>query len=147
MDPDAVENETSGHAATHNDPVSGSGVLEDARALWNELRGLTLGRFRLAALETQQAGNSLVTMIMAGVIVAVLFGSAWLGLVAAAVLWLVENGVVVVSSAILLAVALNLLLALILCGVIRHKSRNLQFPATLRTLQPISPKRRDMEKS
>jgi len=77
-------------------------VLEDARTLWNELRGLTLGRFRLALWKTQQAGNSLVTMIMAGVIVAVLFGSAWLGLVAAAVLWLVENGVVVASSAILL---------------------------------------------
>jgi hypothetical protein len=40
-----------------------------------------------------------------------------------------------------------LLLALILSVVIRHKSRYLQFPATLRTLQPISPKRRDREKS
>ena len=147
MDPDAVEDETPGQTATRGDPISGSGVLEDAQSLWYELRGLTLDRFRLAALETQQAVESLVTMIMAGVMVAVLLGSAWLGLVAAAVLWLVENGVVVASSAILLAIAGNLLLALILCGVIRRKSRYLQFPATLRSLKPMPPERQDAENS
>jgi len=147
MDPDAIEDETPGQTATRSAPMSGSGVLEDAQSLWYELRGLTHDRFRLAALETQQAGKSLVTMIMAGVMTALLLSSAWLGLVAAAVLWLVENNVVVASSAILLAVAFNLLLALILFGVIRRKSRYLQFPSTLRSLQPIPPVRRDAEKS
>ena len=147
MDPDAVEDETPGQTATHGDPMSSSGVLEDAQALWYELRGLTHDRFRLAALETQRAGKSLVTMVMAGGMVAVLLGSAWLGLIAAAVLWLVENNIVVASSAILLAVAFNLLLALILFGVIRRKSRYLQFPSTLRSLQPMPPVRRDAEKS
>ena len=147
MDPDVVEDETPGQTATRGDPVIGSGVLEDAQSLWQELRGLTHDRFRLAALETQRAGESLVAMIVAGVMVAVLLSCAWLGLVAAVVLGLVENGVVA-SSAILLAVAFNLLIALILLGVIRRKSRYLQFPATLRSLQPVPPQRhRDAKKS
>ena len=107
-------------------------MLEDAQSLWHELRGLIHDRFRLAALETQRAGKSLVDMIVAGVMVGVLLISAWLGLMVAAVFGLVENGIAV-SSAILLAVAFNLLLALILFGVIRRKSCYLQFPATLRS--------------
>ena len=146
MNPDAIEDKTPGHTATRDDPVSSSGVLADAQSLWHELRELTHDRFLLAALETQRAGESLVTMIMAGVMVAFLLSSAWLGLMAAAVLGLVDNGVVA-SNAILFAVAFNLLLALILCGVIRRKSRYLQFPATLRSLQTRPPGRRNAEKS
>jgi hypothetical protein len=80
MNPDAIGDETPGQAATRGDPVSGSGVLEDAQSLWHELRGLTHDRFRLAALETQQrAGKSLVDMIVTGVMVGVLLIGAWLG--------------------------------------------------------------------
>lgn len=136
MDQDAVVDDTHGQTATCGDPLSGSGVLEDAQSLWHELRGLAHDRFRLAALETQRAGESLVAMIVAGVMVAVLLSCAWMGLVAAAVLELIENGVVA-SSAILFAVVFNLLLTLILCGVIRRKSRYLQFPSTRRSLQSM----------
>ena len=146
MKHDALKDETPVQTATRGDPVSGSGVLEDAQSLWHELRGLTHDRFRLAALETQRAGKSLVDMIVAGIMVAVLLISAWLGLLTAAVLRLVAHGMVA-SSAILLAVAFNLMLALILFGVIRRKSRHLQFPATLRSLQPMPSGRRDTEKS
>ena len=146
MKHDALKDETPGQAATRGDPVSGSGVLEDAQSLWHELRGLTHDRFRLAALETQRAGKSLVDMIVTGIMVAVLLISAWLGLLTAAVLRLVAHGMVA-SSAILLAVAFNLLLTLLLFGVIRRKSRHLQFPATLRSLQPMPSGRRDTEKS
>ena len=141
MDPDAVEDEAVGQTATRG----GSGVLEDTQLLWHGLLGLAHDRFRLAALETQRAGESLVGMVVAGVMVGVLLSCAWLGLVAAAVLWLVGNGMVA-SSALLLAVAFNVLLALILLGVIRRKSRYLQFPATLRSLQPLPPRQRDAEK-
>ena len=113
MHPDAIEDETPGQAATRGDPVSGSGVLEDAQSLWHELRELIHDRIRLAGLETQQrAGKSLVDMIVAGVMVGVLLISAWLGLMVAAVLELVEHDVVATISAILLAVAFNLLLVL-----------------------------------
>jgi hypothetical protein len=132
---------------TRSDPGSGSGMLEDAQSLWHELRGLIHDHFRLAALETQRAGESLADMIVAGVIVGALLIGAWLGLMAAAVLELVEHDVVATSSAILLAVASNLLLVLILFGVIRRKSRYLQFPATLRSFQTTPSGRRDKEKT
>ena len=146
MDRNTLEDETPRQTATHSDPVSDSTLLEDAQSLLHELRGLTHDRFRLAALETRRAGESLVSMIMAGVMVAFLLSSAWLGLMAAAVLGLIDNGVVA-SSAILLAVAFNLLLALILCRVIRRKSRYLQFPATLRALQAKTQERQGAQKS
>ena len=91
-------------------------------------------------------GKSLVAMIVAGVMVGVLLIGAWLGLMAAAMLELVEHDVVATSSAILLAVASNLLIALILFGVIRRKSRYLQFPATLRSSKTTPSGRRDTEK-
>jgi hypothetical protein len=121
-----------------------SGMLEDAKSLWHELRGLAHDQLTLAALETRLAGKSLVTMIAVGVMVAVLLVSAWLGLAAAAVLWLISIGVIA-SIAILLAVAANLVLALILYDVIRRQSRHLQFPATLRSLRPVPAKLQNSE--
>jgi len=145
MDPDAIEDETPGQTATRGDPVSDSSVLEDIHSLLHELSGLTYDRLLLAVLETRRAGESLVSMIMAGVLMAFLLCSAWLGLMAVFVLGLIENGIVAIS-AILLAVAFNLLLALILYRVMRRKSRYLQFPATLRSFQTKPPGRRDKQK-
>jgi uncharacterized membrane protein YqjE len=145
MDSNTIENEAPRQTATRGDPINDSSLLEDARALWYELCGLSYDRFQLAALETQQAGVSLVNMIMAGMLVAGLLCGAWMGLLAAAVLGMVENGVMV-RSAILFAVVLNLLLALVFCRVIHRKSRYLQFPATLHSLQPMPQGHRDTEK-
>jgi hypothetical protein len=147
MEQKAVNNETPGQTTTRGDPRKGSGVLEDAQSLWQELRELSHDRLLLAALETRRAGESLVVMIVAGVIVALLLNAACLGLQAATVLWLIEQGVVAASSAILLTVAFNLLLTLILFGVIRRKRHYLQFPATLRSLRHLPPERRDRDKS
>jgi hypothetical protein len=145
MYPDAVnKDEPSGQTDKHGEPHSGSGVLEDVRLFWGELRGLSIDRLRLVAMETQRAGDSLVSMIISGVMIAVLLMSAWLGLLAAIALVLIENGCVA-SSVILLAVAANLLLTLILFGVIRSKRRFLQFPSTLSSLQPLTPERLDVE--
>ena len=146
MKHEALKHETPVQTETHGDPGTGSGMLEDAQSLWHELGGLIHDRFRLAALETQRAGKSLVGMIVAGVMVGVLLIGAWLDLMAAALLELVEHDVVATSSAILLAVASNLLIALILFGVIRRKSRYLQFPATLRSFHTTPSGRRDTEK-
>jgi hypothetical protein len=113
-------------------------VLKDVQALWYTVRELAHDHFRLAALEAQRAGKSLVAMIVTGITVAVLLNGAWLGLLAAIGQRLIENGMAV-SSAILLAVVFNLLLALLLWGVICHKSRYLQFPALLNSLRPVKP--------
>lgn len=112
-----------------------AGLLDDVQALWLELKGLGHDRLQIAALETQRAGLSLLAMLVAGIMIAVLLNTAWLGLVAAAVLGMLENGIAA-SSVILLAVACNLLLVLILTAVIRHKSHDLKFPALLRSLTP-----------
>lgn len=145
MNPDAVGYETPGATATCADPAEEPGLLDDSRSLWHELRALSYDHLRLAALETRRAGESLVDMIAAGVMAAVLLNGAWLGLVVAGVLWLIEHGVMA-SSAVLLAVVFNLLLVLALCGVIRRKSAYLQFPAILRSVKPMPPRQRDSEK-
>lgn len=136
MKPNAV-NDTATGQANPADPLLSSKVLEDALSLWHELHELSHDHFLLAALETRRAGESLVTMLVAGIVLAFLLISAWLGLLAAAVLGLIENGMVA-SRAILLAVVFNLLLVLIVYGVIRRKSYYLQFPAILGSFQPKS---------
>lgn len=140
-----MDNSPAGPHAAASASASDSGLLEDAKSLWHEVRGLTHDHLQLAALETKLAGKSLVTMIAAAVMVAVLLVSAWLGLSGAAVLALIESGVIA-SIAILLAAAVNLVIALILYyGVIRRKSRYLQFPATIRSLRPMPSGRRNAE--
>lgn len=137
MDSNAVDETTPERAAS---------VLDDALALWHELHALIHEYLQLAALETRRAGESLVTMLIAGIMVAVLLIGAWLGLGVAAVQWLIEQGMLA-SSAILLAVAVNLLVVLLLCAVIRNKSRYLQFPALLRSFQPLPQQHRNVGKS
>lgn len=147
MDPNAEKDDKRpGQTTASGNALNDSGLLENALALWSELRGLSHDGLRLAALETRQAGMSLVTMIVAGVMVAVLLNVVWLGLMAAAVQWSIENGIMP-SSAIMLAVAFHLLLVLILFSVIRRKSRFLGFPATLRSLKSTPAERRDAGKS
>ena len=122
-----------------------AGLVEGAKSLWHELRGLAHDQLTLAALETRLAGKSLVTMIAAGVMVAGLLISAWLGLMGAAVLWLISHGAIA-SIAILVAVAANLLFALGLYHVSRRQSRHLLFPATRRSLRPVPPTLQRSEK-
>ncbi len=143
MDPDAVNTETLGQSATGGAPKA-SGLLENAQALWQELRELSHDCLHLVALEARRAGQNLVYMIIAGIMAAALLIGAWLGLVAAAVLWLIEHDFLA-STAILFAVAFNFLLTLILVGVIKSKSRYLQFPATVRSLQALPSQRDDKE--
>jgi uncharacterized membrane protein YqjE len=126
-------------AARSTTPQNSSDVLDDVQLLWHELRGLIHDHFKIATLEIQQAAKSLVIMFTAGIMVAILLIGAWLGLAAAAVLWLIEHGVLQ-SYAILIAVVFNLLIALILCVVIRRKSRHLQFPAVRRGLLSMPPR-------
>jgi hypothetical protein len=123
-----------------------SGILADVGALWSEFQGLGYDHLQLAALETRRAGESLVAMLIAGVMLAVLLIGAWLGILAAAVLALIGQGVMA-SNAILLAVAVNLLLVVFLAGVLRRKSRFLQWPALLHSLRPTPAKQRNPNKA
>jgi uncharacterized membrane protein YqjE len=147
MDPTTAVEQSVGSRATSGDAGRRGDLPKEAQWLWYELRGLAHDHLQLAALETQRAGESLVTMIAAGMIVAGLLLSAWLGLMGVAVLALTSRGVMASGNALLVAVALNLLVALVLCGVIRRRSHHLRFPANTRGLQPASSEFPDAETS
>jgi uncharacterized membrane protein YqjE len=136
MESSTVPNKSSTPSGIRDNPLNDSNsVLEDARTLWQEVRGLGHDRLQLVALETQQAGVSLVNMLMAGIVVTGLLCCAWLGLLSVLVITLIDNGVIV-RSALLLAVLLNLAPALLGYRYLRRKSYFLKFPATLQSLQP-----------
>ena len=93
---------------------------------YGKLWRLVHDQMRLATLEARLAGKSIVVMLIAGIMIAILLASAWLGVMTAAVLVLIGLGVAG-SVAILFAIAVNLVLALILYRVIRHRSRACPF--------------------
>jgi len=147
MDPTTAVEQNVGSGANSSDPGHRAALPKEAKLLWNALRGLAHDHLELAALETQRAGESLVAMVVAGILVAGSILSAWLALMGAAVLALTSLGVVATGSALLVAVAVNLLIALILWRVIGRLSHRLRFPANARSLAPASPAFPDAETS
>ena len=123
--------------ATVDETQLNSGLISDVRMLWQQLLALAHDHLQLAALETRLAGQSLVAMVAAGVMVALLVVSAWIGLIAALVAALVSGGLSVIA-AILLGSAANLFVALLLCAFIHRKSDHLLWAASLRSLKPAT---------
>jgi len=109
--------------------------MEEVRNIWNDIRLLIHDHLKLAALETRLVAESLVSMVATSVAVVLLLVTAWLGLMSAGVVLLVEQGVAA-SGAILIAVAVNLIIAFLLGIAIRRQVSHLQWPATLRSLRP-----------
>lgn len=122
-------------SATAGPPEKHADLLEDIRLLWFDLRGLTHDHLRLATLEAKRAGNSLASMIVAALVMAVLLISVWIGLMTAAVLALIQSNMVDNITAILLMAGANLLGALGLFWFIRRKSRYLLFPETVHSFR------------
>lgn len=112
------------------------GLLEVARLLERELRGILHDHLVLAALETRQAGESLVRIIVMGLIVACLLSTAWLALVSTVVIVLVQYTVLSPAIALMLVFAVHCLVATFLVAAIRKRSRSLLFPATISRLEP-----------
>lgn len=124
--------------ASSNEPNRGPGLSKEAEGLWYELRGLAHDHLQLAALETQQAGESLVVMIAAGIMVAGLLLSTWLGLMAALVVVLSSHGIMAIENAMLLVAMISLLSAVALWREIGRRGHRLGFPRYLRVLQSRS---------
>ncbi len=112
------------------------GLLEGVGSLGRELNGVFHDHLILAALETRQAGESLVKIVAMGVITACLLLSAWLALAGSIVIVLVQHSLLTAGSALMLVFAVHCLLAMLLVAAIRNGSRNLMFPATLGRLKP-----------
>lgn len=107
------------------------GLLDEARSLFTEVRGLAQDRLKLAALETRLAGQSIVRMLIAGVVAAVMVISAWLALVGMGVVALIEYGGLGAITALGVAAVVNVAAAAALYFAIRKMSRNLAFPKTV----------------
>lgn len=108
--------------------------LQDLGTLKTELFGLVHDQFKLAALELRLAALSLITMITCALFIAALAVLAWVGLLGAAGLALRGMGLAG-SFVMLILTAMTVVLALLLGAFVRHQSRHLGFPATLRTLK------------
>lgn len=136
MYPFPNDSSDSDEAAPFKQPGQQSGLLEHARLLERELRGVLHDHLFLAALETRRAGESLVRIIVMGLIAAGLLLSAWLALAGAVVVVLVQRALLTPGSALALVFVLHCLLAMILFSAIRKSSSRLLFPASISRLEP-----------
>jgi uncharacterized membrane protein YqjE len=109
-----------------------------AGALWTQAVGLLHDHALLALLEVQQASLGLVKIIGAAVIISVLVVAAWMGLVAAGIVWAVGAGASW-GVAIVVAALVNLVAAGALAWWIKAQVPELMFAATLRQLRGEAP--------
>lgn len=125
--------ETPGASAAKNADMPG--LVDEIKALWHELRGLTHDHLKLALLETKLAAETLVSMIATSVMIAILLVSAWLGLLGAIAMAFIDNGMHP-SVALLLITVINMAIAFLLSLLIRRQRRHLMWTSTMRTLKP-----------
>lgn len=116
-------------------PQTQAGIVDQLSGTFASARGLLSSILDLFTLEARRAGATLALMLACGALAAILVAAAWLGLMAALVLWAVSLGMS--SEAAFAATALaNLALAAALCWLCSQLSRGLLFPATRRQLRP-----------
>jgi uncharacterized membrane protein YqjE len=101
---------------------------------WTNLTALVQDHALLAVLEVQRAGISLVKMLAAAIIISILAVSAWMGIVAAAVVWAIGAGANW-ALAILVAALVNVAVAAALAFWAKKQIPDLLFSATLRQLR------------
>lgn len=115
-------------------PPTAPGVMDRVSMVWDDLSHLLQDQFKLVTLETQRAARSLVAMLIWGLVAGLLLVTAWMGIMAAIVLFLVDLGLAA-SLSILLVVVLTLVAAGICALIVRKKSQYLRYPATMRSLR------------
>src|SRR5580765_2054554 len=98
-------------------------------------QGLASNLLELFGLEARRAGLMLVLMLACGAIGAGLIIAAWLGLLAALVLWGVSLGITW-QAALGVVTFANVAAAGALLCICARASRDLTFPATRRELRP-----------
>jgi uncharacterized membrane protein YqjE len=105
---------------------------------FTHLKGLVQDHALLAVLEVQRAGVSLVKMIAAAIVISILVVSAWMAIVAAAVVWAVGAGANW-GLAILIAALVNIAVAVGLAFWAKKQIGDLLFSATIRQLRKDVP--------
>ncbi len=76
-----------------------------------------------------------MSIIVMGLIAACLLSTAWLALIGAMVIILVQHSLMTASSALMLVFAIHCLGAMLLFAAVRKRSRYYMFPATMRQLK------------
>ena len=105
-----------------------------AATIVRDIGDIASDHLELAILEAQRAGIGLAKLLATAVVVAVLFATAWLALVAGAIVWATATGVSWVA-ALAVAATLNLVAAGVLVVWVRGEAGELLFAATLRQLR------------
>ena len=110
-----------------------SGWADRIRRIVTDVRQISHDHVELAVLEAQRAGQVLVRTIAAAVAVSVLVATAWLGIVAAAVVWLTEE--LSWPVALLIGAAACLVVAGGIVWWVTKQLPEMMFSATLRQLR------------
>ena len=118
------------------------GLGELAGRLVSDARQLVSDFAQLAVLDARRAGVHLAMLLSAGLLIAILVITAWMGFVAAGIVWMFDQGVSW-PLAIAVAAAINIAAAAILAWWARHLVSELPFTALLRQLRGDPPKHPD----
>ena len=113
-----------------------AGLLREAKALFDEYRKLGRDHIRLAAMETRQAGESAVRMVISGVIAGGVAFIGWASLVGALIAVVVEQGLLSVSLTLLVTGIIHILALFLLARIIRKQGRGLLMSSVVRDFDP-----------
>ena len=116
------------------------GVGQLLGRLFSDTRQLFSDFAHLAVLDARRAGIHLALLLSAGLMIAILLITAWMGFVAAGIVWMFDKGVSW-PLAIAIAALVNIGAAAALAWWARHLVSEMPFTALLRQLrgEPPSP--------
>jgi uncharacterized membrane protein YqjE len=110
------------------------GLGSAAVRLVSETRQLVADFVHLAVLDARRAGVRLAMLLSAGLLIAILLITAWMGFVAAGIVWMFDRGVSW-PLAIAIAALINIAGAAALAWWARHLVSEMPFTALLRQLK------------
>jgi uncharacterized membrane protein YqjE len=110
------------------------GLGSAAVRLVSETRQLVADFVHLAVLDARRAGVRLAMLLSAGLLIAILVITAWMGFVAAGIVWMFDRGVSW-PLAIAIAALINIAGAAALAWWARHLVSEMPFTALLRQLK------------
>ena len=120
------------------------GLGELLRSFFTDTRQLVADFAQLAVLDARRAGVRLAMLLSAGLLIAILVITAWMGFVAAGIVWMFDKGVSW-PLAIAIAALINIAAAAGLAWWARHLVSEMPFTALLRQLRGEPPKDPDEE--
>lgn len=115
-------------------PQKPPGLGELLAGLVSDTRQLVADFAHLAVLDARRAGVRLAMLLSAGLLIAILLITAWMGFVAAGIVWMFDKGVSW-PLAIAIAAFINIAGAAALAWWARHLISEMPFTALLRQLR------------